>query len=100
MTPNERLAVEAIRLTLTTYTETRRRTRDDLTKALAEVKMYIPRLIADGIKDRTQLAVKALTRLRELEPRPPVLPIWMRRRVEVADAAEPQIEDQCEDALH
>lgn len=88
MISKERLAVEAIRLAFETYAETRRRTRDDLMNAMSELKAYIPRLIVDGMNDRTQLAVKALIRLRELEDRPPALPMWLRRRAEIATVGE------------
>jgi len=85
MTPNEKLLVDTIKVTLATYIETRRRTRDDVRKAIDELKSYLPKLIEDGIDDRTQLVVKALVRLRELEDRPAPVPVWMRRRAEIAD---------------
>jgi hypothetical protein len=84
MTPNERLLVDTIKVTLATYVETRRRTRDDVHNAVAELKRFLPKLIDDGINDRTQLVVKALVRLRELEARPAPVPVWMRRRAEIA----------------
>ena len=85
MTPNERLLVDTIKVTLATYVETRRRTREDVSKAITELKSYLPKLIGDGIADRTQLVVKALVRLRELEERPAPMPVWMRRRAEITD---------------
>jgi hypothetical protein len=83
MTPNETLLVDTINVTLATYVETRRRTRDDVRKAIAELKSYLPKLIENGGGDRTQLVVKALVRLRELEERPPSQPVWIRRRAEI-----------------
>jgi hypothetical protein len=85
MTPNEKLLVDTIKVTLATYVETRRRTRDDVRNAIAELKRYLPKLIEGGADDRTQLVVKALVRLRELEERPALVPVWMRRRAEIAD---------------
>jgi hypothetical protein len=85
MTPNEKLLVDTIKVTLATYVETRRRTRDNVRNAIAELKSYLPKLIDDGFDDRTQLVVKALVRLRELEQRPAPMPVWMRRRAEIAD---------------
>jgi hypothetical protein len=84
MTPNEKLLVDTIKVTLATYVETRRRTRDDVRNAIAELKRYLPKLIENGGDDRTQLVVKALVRLRELEERPAPVPVWMRRRAEIA----------------
>jgi hypothetical protein len=84
MTPNERLLIDTIKVTLATYVETRRRTRDDVRRAIAELKIFLPPLIENGIEDRTQLVVKALVRLRELEERPALVPVWMRRRAEIA----------------
>jgi hypothetical protein len=88
MTPQRRLLLEALKVTLATYIETRRRSRDDLVNALKELRRYLPKLIADGIDDRTQLVVKGLIRLRELEQRPRALPMWMRRRIEIGVPAE------------
>ncbi len=85
MTPNENLLVDTIKVTLATYVETRRRTREDVRKAIDELKCYLPKLIEDGINDRTTLVVKALVRLREFEERPAPVPVWMRRRAEIAD---------------
>ncbi len=84
MTRNEKLLIDTIKVSIATYVETRRRTRDDVRKAIAELKMYLPKLIDDGLDDRTQLVVKSLVRLRELEQRPPPEPVWMRRRAEIA----------------
>jgi hypothetical protein len=84
MTPNEQLLIDTIKVALATYVETRRRTPDDVRMAIAEMNSYLPKLIEDGIADRTQLVVKSLIRLRELEDRPPPLPVWMRRRAEIA----------------
>jgi hypothetical protein len=85
MTPKERLLIDAIKVTIATYIEMRRRSRDDVIKAIAELKKCLPKLIADGIADRTELVVKGLVRLHELEERPPALPVWMRRRAQIAD---------------
>ena len=84
MTIDERLLSDAIKVAIATYVETRRRTANDVQTAVAELKTYLPKLITTGIHDRTQLVVKALVRLRELEERAKPLPAWMRRRVELA----------------
>ena len=85
--PNEKLLIDTIKVTLATYVQTRRRTQDDIDKATAELKIYVPQLIRERINDRTQLVVKCLVRLRELEDRP--LPqlrhVWTRRRAEIAN---------------
>ena len=85
MTRTENLLIDTIKVTLATYVETRRRTRDDVHNAIAELKRYLPKLIETGLDDRTQLVVKALVRLRELEERPAPVPVWMRRRAEIAN---------------
>jgi len=84
MTPNPNLLIETIKVTLATFVETRRRTRADVQRAIAELKSYLPKLIEAGQHDRTQLVVKALVRLRELEDRAPVVPVWMRGRNQLA----------------
>jgi hypothetical protein len=84
MTAKERLAIDAIRIAVATYGETRRRTHDDLVTAVGELKRFVPRLIADGIDDHTQLAVKALTRLRELETSASVVPASRRGESRIA----------------
>jgi hypothetical protein len=94
MTPNDRLLVEAIKVTLATYAETRRRTREDMRGALTALKNYLPGLIAGGLEDRTELMLKGLIHLRELEQRPAVVPVWMRRREEIAAVAARQISDR------
>ena len=85
MTRTENLLIDTIKVALATYVETRRRTRDDVRNAIAELKRYLPKLIETGLDDRTQLVVKALVRLRELEERPAPVPVWMRRRAEIAN---------------
>ena len=85
MNRTENLLIDTIKVTLATYVETRRRTRDDVHNAIAELNRYLPKLIEAGLDDRTQLVVKALVRLRELEARPAPVPVWMRRRAEIAD---------------
>ena len=93
MNLNEKLLIDSIKLTLATYIETRRRTRDDVRNAIAELKNYLPNLIKAGHHDRTQLAVKALTRLRELEDRPLAVPAWMRRRAEIRELGSGRTQD-------
>ena len=85
MIPSERLLIDTIKVTIATYVETRRRTRDDVRNAIAELKSYLPKLIEAGVDDRTQLVVKALVRLRELEDRPAPVPVWKQRRAAIAD---------------
>jgi hypothetical protein len=47
MAPNEKLLFDTIKVTLATYVETRRRTRDDVRKAIDELKTYVPQLIRE-----------------------------------------------------
>jgi len=78
MTAKDRLLFEALKLALATYAETRRRTRADLVAALAELKTYLPHVIAQGVDDRTELVVKALIHLRKQDEQL-ALSTWMRR---------------------
>ncbi len=83
MDSNERLLRETIAQTIAIYSETRHRTPDEKATALRELRCYLVILISQDVTDRTRLTVKALTHLRELEHRPPPVPNWMRRRVEL-----------------
>ena len=67
MSDNEVVLREALSLVLETYADMRRRSADEIQAARVELESYLPKLIAEGELDRKRLAVKCLTRLRELE---------------------------------
>ena len=73
MSSNEIVLREARSLVIETYADMRRRSTDEVEAAIAELERYLPKLIAEGELDRERLAVKGLTRLRELERHRPLL---------------------------
>ena len=88
MLSDSRILNDALSLALETYVDMRQRSEAQISAAESELRHYLPQLIAQGEIDRTRLAVRGLTHLRELENRPPPLPVWMRRRLEIMKLAE------------